>query len=82
MPGLKFQLRRTGKTRKEALDRGFTTYMGKQCKNSHSGLRYTIGQVCVQCDKDRRNKFDKSSKAICIDHMRDEIEPDYWDTLL
>jgi|11BtaG_2_1085332.scaffolds.fasta_scaffold01082_4 5-methylcytosine-specific restriction endonuclease McrA len=46
------------KTRKEAIHRGLTTYMGNKCKRGHDGKRLTKNGECSECNaSDKLQRF-------------------------
>lgn len=49
------------KTRKEALERGLSYYLGNPCKKGHNEGRYTAYQHCIVCSKIKRAHQTKNS---------------------
>ena len=47
------------RARLSSLHEGHTKYIGAPCKNSHTGIRYTISDCCVDCTPLRRKKEKK-----------------------
>ena len=41
-------------TKQEAIQKKETRFLGKPCKNGHSGWRYTINSDCVECAQSRQ----------------------------
>jgi hypothetical protein len=47
---------KVSKLRSDALATGSGTYLGRPCKNGHSGVRNVISRDCIECSVDRRSK--------------------------
>ena len=50
--------RKTGRppnaARAAAIKAGARTYVGRPCAHGHSGLRYTVQSICVECQRARK----------------------------
>ncbi len=74
------------KSRQEAIKKGYSRYLGTQCKRGHGGVRYASCGACVSCTRENRykhiNRFQQTLDHTKTDDIDKRLQADLaevWD---